>query len=645
MAAITIRDLTKSYAGQTVLDGVTLSFHKGEHVGLIGANGCGKTTLLRTIIGAESPDRGRVTTAAGLQLGYLPQRPELPGDLPLIDAVRRVYDEHHAVEAELHDLSQRISRTDDDDKQSQLLDKYDRLRARFDAGGGYDYEVRIREVLGGLGFAPQDEQIPVGRLSGGQQCRAALACLLLADADYLLLDEPTNHLDITATQWLEKYLANFHGGVVIISHDRYLLDRVVTKIVEIEGTKASVYPTNYTHYAEAKRIRMLQARREYARQRQWLAHQRDYIDRTRYAKDSAKQARARQKMLDRMAAGGEILDRPAADADGIALRFTAAERGGEMLIRCEQASKAFGDVVLIKDLDFEMTRGERVGIIGPNGVGKTTLLRMLLGRSEPTAGAVRLFENVRFGYLDQDQQELDPDRSVIETIRQAHPPLGEAEARSFLALFLFRGDDVFKPVGTLSGGERSRVVLAMLVARQPNLLILDEPTNHLDIPASEALEAALKSYPGGILIVSHDRYFLDRVVDRLLVLPERGRHEIVLGNWTAYAELVGRREAARQKELAAEKQERAEQSRRAAKKQAASGSKSRSKYAAARLEALEAQINECEVRIRQIEASFSDPATMKDADAAKSLSEEYEAVKARLDDLNQQWNGQTDAAL
>lgn len=641
MAAVTLQNVVKSYVGQIVLDDVTLDLNKGEKVGLVGANGSGKTTLFRLIVGLEPPDSGSITTARNINVGYLPQEPDLPSDAPLIEAVGEVFAEHRALEAEIRSLSQRIAEVHGTGAEPALLQKYDRLHARFEARGGYGHEVRIREVLGGLGFPPDEYHKPMSILSGGQKCRAALARLLLQDCDLLLLDEPTNHLDIDATRWLEKYLSGYRGGAVVISHDRYLLDRVVTKIIEIEEHKTAVYPTNYTHYAEAKRIRGLQAAREYEKQSAWLAHQRDYIDRVRFAKDSAKQARGRQKYLDRMKAEGRILRKPKGSSARMKLQLDVDERGGEMVLRCQAAAKGFDGVALIKDLDFEMTRGEKVGIIGPNGVGKTTLLRMLMRQIPPDAGNVRLFENLTVGYYDQEHRDLDPTLTVIEAVRQVRPAASEAEARSYLALFLFRGETVFKRVGNLSGGEQSRVLLARLVWTSPQVLVLDEPTNHLDIPGCEALEEALRLYAGSVLMVSHDRYFLDRVVNRMLVLPRRESHEIIRGNWSTYAELLAQREQAARMEQARLSQEH----RAAGSAQTASlkKRKSRSKYLPRQIEELEQVIMASEDRLKELETSFGDPALMKDAAKSVRLREEYDELRTRLTELNAQWEEATDA--
>ncbi len=636
MSAILLQNIHKSFAGHDVLRDVSLSLHKGEKVGLVGANGSGKTTLFKLIVGREFPDQGTITRSRGTSVGYLPQEPDIPMGKRLIDAVGDVFEDRRRMEAELVELSAAIAEAHGTPDEADLTARYDRLRARFEAAGAYDFEVRMKEILGGLGFAPAEYDQPVQTLSGGQKCRASLARLLMTDADMLLLDEPTNHLDIDATRWLEKFLANYAGGAVIISHDRYLLDRVVSKIIEVEKHGVMVYPTNYTHFAEAKRIRQLQAVRDYQKQSEWIAHQEDYINRVRYAKDSAKQARARRKLLDNMKARGQILDKPKGEKSEIKLRFKPHDKAGDMVLRVEGARKAFGDLEIIRDLDFEMTGGEKVGIIGPNGVGKTTLLRMLLRQIAPDAGTVRLYENLSVGYYDQEHRDLDGSLSVIECVRQVRPETSEAAARSYLALFLFRGDEVFKRVGSLSGGEQSRVLLARLVWQNPQVLVLDEPTNHLDIPAREALEEALTLYTGSILMVSHDRYFLDRVAERLLVLPERGRHEEVDGNWSTYAEILAKREeAARLEEGRRRDEERA--AREARERAAGAKKKSRSKYATQRIEELEAAIIDREARVKAIEEKFGDPAFMKDQSALRALHVEYDALREELSDLNRRW--------
>ncbi|MBX3394445.1 MAG: ABC-F family ATP-binding cassette domain-containing protein [Phycisphaerae bacterium] len=638
MSAITLQNVVKSFAGQTVLDDINLALYKGGKIGLVGVNGSGKTTLFKLIVGQEQPDIGSVTRTRGLTVGYLPQEPDLPPDARLIDVVAEAVAEQRNRESELQSLSRQLAEAHGSPEESALLDRYDRLHAEFEANGGYGYEIRIREVLGGLGFAPEEYYQLIGALSGGQKCRASLARMLLAGADMLLLDEPTNHLDIDATRWLEKYLANYPGGAVIISHDRYLLDRVVSKIVEIEARQVTVYPTNYTNYAEAKRIRLLNAAREYEKQQEWIAHQKEYIDRVRYAKDSAKQARARQKLLANMEERGQILDKPEQRNAKMKLRFAEQHKGGDMVVRVERACKGFGEIQLIRDLNFEMTVGEKVGIIGPNGVGKTTLLRMLLGQAAPDSGRVRLFENLSVGYYDQEHRDLDPELSVIETVRRARPEASEAEARSFLALFLFRRDDVFKRVGNLSGGEQSRVLLARLVWRNPQVLVLDEPTNHLDIQAREALEDALLDYNGSILMVSHDRYFLDRVATRLLVLNARTEHEIIDGNWTDYASIVEQREEARRIESERKKEDARRAREEAERRSGANKSKkSKSKYAAQRIEEIEEQIIARESRIKQIEELFGDPAMMKDTARLKALHLEYDALREELTELNAKW--------
>ena len=521
--------------------------------------------------------------------------------------------------------------------------EYDELQHRLEAAGGYNYEVTVREFLGGLGFAPADYDLPISTLSGGQKCRAALAELLLQEADLLLLDEPTNHLDIEATRFLERFLAGYHGAAVIVSHDRYLLDRVVDKIADLDHRQITVYPCSYSDYAESKRVRALTAERQYAKQQEWLKHQREYAQRVKADKSRAKQARGRLKALDRLERQGRILDRPVATHRKLAIQFAPARRPGDMVLRCEDLCKAYGDVVLFDHLNLEIYRGEKVGIVGPNGVGKTTLIKMAMGQAQSDSGHIRLYENLSVGYYDQEHAGLNRDHRVIDQIDpNAHGP-DEGRIRSFLARFLFTGDGPYKRVGDLSGGEQSRVMLARLVWSNPQVLILDEPTNHLDIPSKEVLEDALIAYEGAILLVSHDRYFLDRVVNRLLVLPQRGRYELMPGNWSTYEQRLAEEEARRREELEAARRLARQTGRpRARPTSGTAQTQDDSPYASWSLEQLEEAIIEREERLAELEGQFADPNVYRDADRARALRAQANQLRAELADLNAAWESRLD---
>ncbi len=640
MALVSIRDTTKSYGPKVVLENVTLDIQRGDKAGLIGANGAGKTTVFKLITGEVRADYGSVTKARGLRVGYLPQEPDLEASASLIDEVRSVFDAVRTLEHRMHELSEDMARHHDSAELDRIMAEYDTMRAKFEAAGGYTYRTRVREVLGGLGFEPRDYELPVSALSGGQKCRASLAKLLLQDTDLLLLDEPTNHLDMEATRWLEKWLAGFMGSVVIISHDRYLLDRVVRKIIEVENRKLRVFSSNYTGYAEAKRTQLLHAVREYEQQQEWLAHQKEFIARMKGAKDSAKQARGRQLYLDRMERDGKILDKPEAIRDKMRLEFKPADRGGEMVLRCEDAAKRYDDRVLFEGFDLEVCRGQKVGIMGPNGSGKTTLLKMAMGQVEPDEGEVRLFENLTVGYYDQEHEALNHKGVVIEELHALRPEASEQQVRSYLAGFLFRGDEVFKRIGDLSGGEQSRVLLAMLVWTAPHVLILDEPTNHLDIPSREVLEEALQQYEGTVILVSHDRYFLDRVIGRLVVLHGEGRSEIQTGNYSDY---IRRQDEAAVAQAAAEAKAQAQAAApKKGKRRGKSPARQRlaadeSPWARKSLEDLEALIVQAEERLAELDVDFASEETYRDAERARGLRAEYDRLQAELEEMNRVW--------
>jgi len=456
MGIVTLQNVQIGFEGLTVLDGLDWEIQRGEKVGLVGPNGSGKTTLFRLILGELQAQIGTVTRARGLQIAHLPQEPTLDSANTLLAEVTATFDHVRELEARVVEVAQHIADHHDTERVDELMAEYDELQHRLEAAGGYHYETTVREVLGGLGFSPDDYDLPIAALSGGQKCRAALAELLLEEADLLLLDEPTNHLDIEATRFLEKFLAGYHGAAIVVSHDRFLLDRVVDKIADLDARKITVYPCAYSDYAEAKHVHQLSEQRAFAKQQEWIRHQREYAERVKADKSRAKQARGRLRQLDRMERTGQVIERTGAARRKLAIQFTPTRRAGDMVLRCEDVGKAYGDVVLFDDLNLEIYRGEKIGIIGPNAVGKTTLLKMAMRQTEPDTGRVRLFENLRIGYYDQEQADLELGNSVIDSVAPNAPGPLARQVRSFLARFLFSGNDVYKRVGDLSGGEQSR---------------------------------------------------------------------------------------------------------------------------------------------------------------------------------------------
>ena len=503
MSLVRLDQVTKSYDPYLILDEVSLSIEHGDRIGLIGKNGTGKTTLIEIIAGIIEDFKGNVGYAKRLQIGYISQEPNLEADCSLRQEMFKVFQERRDLEDEMLLLSEEIA------EDPNLFDRYARLQEQHERMGGYDYEYQTNRTLGGLGFRDSDFNLTTGVLSGGQKSRAALAKLLLEDPDLLLLDEPTNHLDIKAIEWLENFLiTEYQGAVIIVSHDRYFLDRVARKIVELRNHKLKEYPGNYTKYLEIRQTEKIAQEREYKKQQRYIAHEQDFIRRN-MAGQRTREAQGRQKLLDRL----ERVEKPETAEKTIKLRFTPDVRGGNDILQCQGLGKRYGDKQIFEDVNLEIYRQDVVGVIGPNGVGKTTLFRMILGNELPTSGELKIGHNLHFGYYDQELAGLNQDNTIIDEIWALRPTQKQGEIRSFLGRFLFSEDEVFKWIGDLSGGEQSRVMLAKLLLENANVLLLDEPTNHLDIPSREVLEEALAEYPATIFMISHDRYFLNKLVN------------------------------------------------------------------------------------------------------------------------------------
>lgn len=641
MGLIRVQNLVKQFGGRVVFDDLSLELNSGEHIGLVGPNGAGKTTLFRILAGETAPDIGSVTLSRGMLLGYLPQEPQIGLERTLHDEVLSVFAEVLALEQKLEALAAEMSVAGAD--VDGLMAEYDRARARFDAAGGYSYEARLAEILGGLGFSQADWKLPMQALSGGQKCRAALAKLLLDEAEFLLLDEPTNHLDIDAVRWLEKFLAGHKGGAVIISHDRYLLDRACDRIIELDGGQARSYPGNYSSYVRVRETQRLTQERQFEKDRAFIEKERDFIARHMGSQRTA-EARGRLTRLERRLDAGEFtLARPA-ERDVLKLGFGAAEglKPGQDVLELLELSKGYAGRPLFADVSLRLTMGMRLGITGPNGVGKSTLLKVLLGQLPADAGQVRWAAHVRPGYFAQDVRELDPQRTVVQELLAVRPELRELGARNLAARFLFKADDVFKLVGQLSGGEQSRVRLMKLMLGDPNVLIFDEPTNHLDIASREVLEAALADFPGTIISVSHDRYFLDRICNRLLVMRP-GEHRLFQGNYTQYIEAFEQeREAAERARAAPEKPASSSEpaaAAAAARPRRANPQARKSRFGQMAAEELEAFIVAKEREIAAAQERFGEPALYQDPGAAQKLTAEIEALKADLAQAEEEWLG------
>ena len=518
---IACHHITKEFIDKTVLSDITFHLEKGDRAAIVGINGAGKTTLLRIMAGEMDADSGSVTLSSGARLGYLAQDQGL-------DANNTIYGEALEAKREIIEMEDQLSRYEREMESvkgnalNELIESYTALLHRFEMMDGYAYKGEIVGVLRGLGFEDSEFDKQISTLSGGQKTRVALARLLLKRPDVIMLDEPTNHLDLGSIRWLENYLSNYRGTVLIVSHDRYFLDRTVTRVIEIENASATVFTGNYTVYAEKKKALRDQQRKAWLNNQAQIRHQEEVIAKLRQfnREKSIKRAESREKMLGKM----EVVEKPFTLRDDMHLKLTPCIRSGREVLTVDGLGKAFGSNVLFSGLGFHIRRGEHVALIGDNGTGKTTILKILNGLLAQDAGHIRLGTNVHIGYYDQEQHVLDDRNTVFEEIAYAFPTMTNTEVRNLLASFLFTGDDVFKLIGELSGGEKGRVSLAKLMLSEANFLILDEPTNHLDIVSREVLENALNSYDGTVLFVSHDRYFINRTASRIMELT---RHVLV----------------------------------------------------------------------------------------------------------------------
>ncbi len=550
MSVAVISDLTKSYGAELIFSGVSFRVDTRDRIGLVGPNGAGKSTLLNLLAGRLEPDGGVIALAQGVSLGYLPQIADFHPERSLADEMRAVFTHVRAWERELADLAAQMSDPDAlaADDYPALLERYADLQARFEHAGGYTIEPRVRQVLDGLGFTREQQEAPARQLSGGQQTRAALGRLLLLEPELLLLDEPTNHLDLDALEWLETYLSGWRGAVIVVSHDRYFLDRVTTRTIEIAHQRAELYPGAYSKYVQLRAERLERWRKDYESQQEHIAHTEDFIRRYK-AGQRAKEARGRQKQLDRL----ERIERPPTESK-LKFHLGANIEPGEIALTTEKLVVGYpagrdGAALRVSVDDLIVERGDRIGMIGPNGGGKTTLLRTIVGQTQLLEGRLTVGRNVQIGYYAQTHENLNLNATLLDEIRGVSH-LSEEGARSYLGRFLFTGDDVFKTVGMLSGGERSRVALAKLTLQGANTLVLDEPTNHLDLPAREALEGILREYDGTLIFVSHDRYFVDALATKIWAL-EDGAVSVYEGNYSRYRVRHAQQEAAAQQQAQA----------------------------------------------------------------------------------------------
>jgi ATP-binding cassette subfamily F protein 3 len=640
-------EVYKSYGSQDVLRGVSLQINPGEHVGLVGRNGAGKTTLFRLISGEETPDSGDVVRARGLKLGLLEQHVDFEPGMTVHESALAAFGRLQQIEHEMHELEHRMAEATDD--LDAVLERYSDLQHEFEREGGFEYAARAEAILLGLGFEREMWQLETEKLSGGQKNRLGMARLLLAEPDVLLLDEPTNHLDVAGVEWLEEYLSGYGSAYVIISHDRYFLDRSCRRIVEVENGKAVSYNGNYSAFLVEREERREAQRRAYENQQHLIAKTEEFIRRN-LAGQKTKQAKSRRTMLQKM----DRVEAVRADGSQGNFQLKGVERTGNQTLIVKELAVGYPDKVLATDITFTLTRGEALGVIGPNGSGKTTFIKTLLGKLSPLAGEARWGTKVQIGYYAQQLDDLDERNEIIMELRRVAPSTVTAgELRSFLAQFLFVGDDVYKHVRDLSGGEKGRLALAKLIYSRVNVLVLDEPTNHLDIPSRESLEEALDAYEGTIITISHDRYFLDRVATQILALDGQSAAEHYDGDYTEYhdwkaltrAEAAANARAAQEKPASAPvaaktstaQEDRANASRKAKSSEGKGGKKKSPAQAARTPQLIESEIAEVEKRLATLSEELSRPEVARDPNRVTTLNDEYQQADARLRSLYEEW--------
>ncbi len=621
--------IDKSFGITQILKDVTLVVQDRRRVGLVGVNGSGKSTLLKIIAGLERADTGAIHMQRGLRIAYHAQLDELRSQLTVWQEMEKIFEPVFAMEKRLRAMEHDMGPLSDSDPAAfaRLSEDYDRLTLEYERAGGYAWQSSIRGVLAGLGFTLEQHEHCVDNLSGGERTRLKLAQILLAGADLLLLDEPTNHLDLNATAWLEGYLQAFPGSVIVVSHDRYFMDAVCTDIAELSMRRLSQYEGNYSIYLEKRTAEYEQRMKQYELQQKYIEREKAIIRRfLGFATEKAiRRAFSRQKRLDKV----ERVERPT-DEKEAHFEFKAARGTGNDVLMAEGVGKSYGERVLFKDLNLHIRAGDRVAIIGPNGAGKTTLLRCLFDMEQRDAGSVRLGAGVQVGYYDQRQEGLHPEKTVLDEVWDDFRRMEQTQVRSALAAFLIVGDEVFQPVSTLSGGERGRVLLTKLMLRQDNFLVLDEPTNHLDMDAREVLEDALFDFDGTMLVVSHDRFFINRLCDRIWVLDNGGVTEYQ-GNYDDYQERLNAQKAPEEAVETRTKTQQREDKRR--EREVADAARREREY---RMN-LETRIEQLEANMTKLEIEMSDPDSYKDPADARARAERYASVKERLDALYEEW--------
>lgn len=627
-------NLCKAFGEEEIINNASIIINENERVAVVGANGAGKTTLLRMLTGELAPDSGSVHISKNTSVGYLRQINDIDSDLSIEEELLTVIKPITDMENTLKGMHKAMKGLSGEELES-LYDSYTRLVHEYELADGYAAKSRVTGILKGLGFSEDEFSKKINMLSGGQKTRVFLGKLLLSKPNIIMLDEPTNHLDLSSIEWLENYLLNYKGTVIIVSHDRYFLDRIVNKVIDLEACEALVYSGNYTEFTQKKALLKEAALKAYANQQEEIKRQEAVIDKLKSfnREKSVRRAESRQKMLDKI----DKLDKPTEPNTDMKLDLTMSRESGNDVLRAENLEKAFNNHTLFSGLSFEIKRGEHVAIIGDNGSGKTTILKIINNLLLPDKGYVQLGIGVETSYYDQEHQVLNQDKTLFDELQDAYPELDNTSVRNVLAAFLFTGNEVFKKISSLSGGERGRVSLAKLMLGKANFIVLDEPTNHLDTSSKEILESAIKNFKGTVLYVSHDRYFINQTADRILELKDNKLYNYI-GNYDYYLE---KRDDVRNAAFTAYKaqnisaplnEKKSKQDWLASKEKAAKAKKQK-----AALENCESLIEKYENEIREIELDFAKPEFQSDAVKLMKLQKQKEAAEAELEKLYTQW--------
>lgn len=622
---LALNNISKSFGVDIILENITFNIEDGEKVAIVGVNGAGKSTLFKIITGELSSDSGEVVMPKGTAVGYFSQNLEIDSTKTIYAELLTVFEPVIALESKLRDMESKMAELSGEEL-SELMKSYDALSLELEKKNGYEYESRLRGVIKGLGFSEEESSQVIHELSGGEKTRVALGKLLLSEPDVLLLDEPTNHLDIDALNWLEDYLKGYKGAVITVSHDRFFLDRVAQKVIELENRKSKIFYGNYSYYAEKKLADREIEYKKYINQQKEIKRQQEVIKKLREfnREKSVKRAESREKALDKM----DKIQAPENLPDKIHFKITPQKESGNDVLFVNELSMAFDSTELFRNISFDVKKGEKVALIGPNGIGKTTLFRIILNRLQPKSGSVKIGSSVIIGYYDQEQSDLGLNKSIFDEISDSYPDLNNTKIRNTLAAFVFTGDDVFKQISTLSGGEKGRVALAKIMLSNANFLILDEPTNHLDLNSKEILENVLRDYEGTVLYISHDRYFINSTATRIVELtPDKAN--IYLGNYDYYLEkkkdkvsetqsetvvTENKLDWKRQKELQAQQRKKENE-----------------------LKKLEEEIASAEEKISELSSELEKEEIYTNAYESRKIYEEKEELEAKLLELYELW--------